>query len=336
MASNTNRREFLIQTSATAAAGLIGSFTIGDHGTAKAAAPTKDGTVTDNPIPIIDTHQHLWDRTKFKLPWLSSEKAAPLRRNYLMADYLRATKELNVVKTVYMEVNVDPSQHAQEAEYVITLCKKKDNPMAAAVIGGFPHETSFRSLAERFARSPYIKGFRTVLHDPDRPRGLCLQPRFVENMKLLGKLGLRFDLCMRPGEIIDGAKLVEHCPKTKFVVDHCGNMSVTSTDRKLRAAWMKGMREMAAHSNTICKISGIIATAKKGHWTPDDLAQNINFCLDTFGENRVVFAGDWPVCTLTASFREWVGALKAITGNRSPAFRRKLFHDNAEAFYGLS
>ena len=336
MTWDTNRREFLKQASVAAAAGLITSFATEEGSIAKAADKTKDGNVTDKPIPIIDTHQHLWDVTKFKLPWLSSKQAAPLRRSYLMADYLKATKGQNVVKTVYMEVNVDPSQHAREAEYVIGLCRKKDNPMAAAVIGGFPHEKSFRPLAERFARSPYIKGFRTVLHDPDRPRGLCLRPRFVENMKLLGKLGLRFDLCMRPGEIIDGVKLVEQCPQTKFVVDHCGNMSVTSTDRKLRATWMKGMREMAAHSNTICKISGIIATAKKGHWTPDDLAPNINFCLDTFGENRVIFAGDWPVCTLTASFSEWVGALKAITRNRLPEFRRKLFHDNADKFYGLS
>ena len=57
-------------------------------------------------IPIVDTHQHLWDLTKFRLPWV---KGAPrLARSFLMEDYLEATKGLGVVKSVYMEVDVEP------------------------------------------------------------------------------------------------------------------------------------------------------------------------------------------------------------------------------------
>jgi len=65
------------------------------------------------------------------------------------------------------------------------------------------------------------------------------------------------------------------------------------------------------------------------------LKQNIDFCLDTFGEDRVFFGGDWPVCTLTATFETWYEALQRIVQDRSEAFQRKLFHDNAEAFYRL-
>jgi L-fuconolactonase len=57
--------------------------------------------------------------------------------------------------------------------------------------------------------------------------------------------------------------------------------------------------------------------------------------MDTFGENRVMFAGDWPVCTLVASYRQWVEALDSIVGRRTERFRRKLFHDNAAKFYEL-
>jgi len=103
----------------------------------------------------------------------------------------------------------------------------------------------------------------------------------------------------------------------------------------LREAWMKGMREMAGRPNTICKISGIIVTADKQNWKPDDLAPNVNFCLETFGDDRVCFAGDWPVCTRTASYKQWVEALKWIVRDRPAEFQRKLFHDNAAKFYGL-
>jgi predicted TIM-barrel fold metal-dependent hydrolase len=159
--------------------------------------------------------------------------------------------------------------------------------------------------------------------------------RFVENMQRLGELGLSFDLCMRPGELLDGVRLAERCPKTRFIVDHCGNLPVTEGDTPLRKAWQQGIRAAAARENVVCKISGIVATAKQGAWTAADLARNVNVCLDAFGEDRVFFGGDWPVCTLRAAFAQWVAALKEITKDRPAAYRRKLFHDNAARLYKL-
>ena len=289
-------------------------------------------------IPIIDTHQHLWDLDLFQLPWLANDTEAsnPLKRSFVMSDYLAATAELNVAKTVYMEVNVHPSQQVQEAEYVIDLCQRDDNPMCGAVIGGSPQNTDFAQYIDSFAGNPCVKGVRTVLHDPDRPKGMCLEGQFVENVRLLGELGLRFDLCLRPDEILDGVKLVDHCPRTRFVVDHCGNMSVQSTDTALRKAWQDGMREMAQRDNVVCKISGIVVTAKKNDWQPADLAPNMTYCMEVFGDDRVMFAGDWPVCTQRATFVQWVEALQWIVRDRSEEFQRKLFHDNALRFYDLS
>ena len=59
-------------------------------------------------IPIIDTHQHLWDLRKFRLPWVKNAPA--LHKNFLMEDYLQAAAGLNVVRTIYMEVDLDPAQ----------------------------------------------------------------------------------------------------------------------------------------------------------------------------------------------------------------------------------
>lgn len=287
-------------------------------------------------ISVIDTHQHLWDLDKFILPWLKGKDASPLNRSYLMTDYLEATQGLNIDKTIYMEVNIHPSQQTQEADYVIDMCKRDDNPMAAAVIGGFPHTRNFHKYVMRYAESPYVKGVRTVLHDPDRTPGTCLEVEFVESMKLLGRLGLSFDLCMRPEEIIDGARLADKCPGTQFIVDHCGNMSIQSRDAGLRESWQKGMRAIAALENVVCKISGIVVTAHDDKWEPAELAPNIEFCLELFGEDRVIFGGDWPVCTMRSSFRNWLAALQWIVRDRSPEFQRKLFRDNAMKFYGLN
>ena len=326
----TDRREFLAATTAAASslafpAAFMTSLTPGAADAAEKIKPV---------IPIVDTHQHLWDLKKLNLPWLKNEGVKSINRDFLMKDYLEATRGLGVTKTVYMEVNVRKSDQDVEAEWVIGICRDKSNPMKAAVIGGYPHDRDFKKYIRQYEESDHVRGVRTVLHDDDRPRGLCLENRFVKNVKLLGKLGMSFDLCMRPGELADGARLVEKCPGTRFVVDHCGNMPVGSEDQALRKKWMAGIKALASHENVVCKISGIVVTAAE-NWKAADLAPNMLFCIDTFGEDRAYFAGDWPVCRLRATFAQWVAALKTIVKDRSPEAQRKLFARNAERFYRI-
>ena len=71
-------------------------------------------------------------------------------------------------------------------------------------------------------------------------------------------------------------------------------------------------------------------------WQPDQLAPIINYCLDRFGPNRVMFGGDWPVCKIGSSYRNWVNGLKTVISARPEAEQRKLLHDNAVQFYELS
>jgi predicted TIM-barrel fold metal-dependent hydrolase len=297
--------------------------------TAAALAATRLEARAEEAIPIIDTHQHLWDLGKFRLPWV--KKGAPLARNFLLSDYRQAARGLNIVKTVYMEVDVDPVQQDAEAEYVIALCKQKDSRMAGAVISGRPASDGFAKYIRRYKDSPFIKGVRQVLHGPGTPAGYCLDRTFIASIRLLGDLGLRFDLCMRPGELSDAVKLIDACPGTRFVLDHCGNAPVQAKDL---SGWKKDMETLAGRKNVVGKVSGIVAGAAEG-WKAEDLAPVIEHTLKVFGPDRVMFAGDWPVCTRRATLRQWVEALKMIVKDRPREQQKKLFHDNAVAFYGL-
>jgi L-fuconolactonase len=279
--------------------------------------------------PILDPHQHLWDLGAFRLPWL--QDGGPLTRNFLMADYLKASEGLNVAKTIYMEVDVEPAQHVAEAEYVIALCQQDDNPMVGAVIGGIPASDDFPAYVRRFQDCPYIKGVRQVLHG-EAERGYCLRPEFIRGIRLLGKAGLSFDLCLRPDELADAAELIDLCPETRFILDHCGNARVQEKDRRL---WERDIAIVAERENVVCKISGVVAAATPGEWTAADLAPIVLHCAEVFGRERVMFASDWPVCTLTATYRQWVEALRAIVHDWSDADRRRLFYDNAARFYGV-
>ena len=294
-------------------------------------------------LPIVDTHQHLWDRDQFNLPWI--DDVPPLQNDYRMSDYLEATRDLNVVKTVYMEVDVDPAQRPDEADFVIATSQADDNPMAGAVISGTPAAADFDPYIRRYADNKYIKGVRQVLHVPSTPQGTCLQEAYVAGVRLLGELGKSFDLCLRPAELNDATQLVTQCPDTLFILDHCGNADpyivAGTTDHDpqnpfsyTRQQWLDSINTLAQQDNVICKISGIIARATS-NWTPADLTPTINHCLDSFGPDRVVFGGDWPVCTLGATYAQWATALREIISPRSEADQRKLLHDNAVRLYSL-
>jgi L-fuconolactonase len=138
---------------------------------------------------------------------------------------------------------------------------------------------------------------------------------------------------MRPGELLDGAKLIDQCPDTRFILDHCGNANVQAKDR---TPWQKDIGEVAKRKHVVCKVSGIVASAKPGAWGADDLAPIVKHTLEVFGPDRVMFGGDWPVCTLAASYAEWVAALKEIVKGTKAEEQKKLFHDNAVKFYGLA
>jgi predicted TIM-barrel fold metal-dependent hydrolase len=280
--------------------------------------------------PIVDTHVHLWDLNRFQLPWL--EKNSPLARSHVMKDYQTAINGLNVVKGVYMEVDVDPKQLVAEAEYVLDICRQANTPLVAAVIGGRPAREDFPKYLQRFRGNRFLKGVRQVLHSASAKAGFCLSAAFVRGVQQLGDAGLSFDLCMRHGEIGDAVKLVEACKNTRFILDHCGNGPLYAKDR---TPWQRDLERLARMSNVVCKVSGIVVQARE-RWSADDLAPVINHTLTAFGPDRVMFAGDWPVCTLRSSYRRWVEILRSIVRNRSDEDNRKLFHDNAVRFYRLN
>lgn len=294
-------------------------------------------------IPKIDTHQHLWDLTKFQPPWLA-DASAVLNRSYVTSDFLTATQDLNIVKTVYMEVDAAEQDQIREARHAIALCRSDQHPTVGAVISGRPGSDKFAGYIAQFKNTSEVKGLRQVLHGNDTPQGFCLQPQFVKSVQLLGEMSKTFDICIRPAELRDAIQLAKQCPATRLILDHCGNgdphaflSESQQTEKPWHTAkqWKDDISRLAETKNVTCKISGIVARAPKD-WRPEHLAPLINHCLDAFGPDRVVYGGDWPVCLLGGKYREWMAALCQVISNRSTTDQQKMFHDNAVKVYGLS
>ena len=318
------KRRLFIKTAA--AVGLVGPATVVGQSSGQ------------DSLPIVDTHQHLWDRQRFRIEWLKNAPAI-LNRDYSTRDYLEAVQGLNVRQAVYLEVDVADEQQAEEARYIEKLAASSEHPTSAAVISGRCDLPGFRDYITPFSHSRYIKGVRHIVQG--LPRKFCLQPQFVKSVQLLGELGMSFDLTIGPGGLDDAVQLCRKCPDTLIVVDHCGGADPKAFMPKYKSqsrfsadAWKKGMAALAEAKHTVCKISGIVARVPE-KWSSIDLAPIVNHCLNVFGPDRVMFGGDWPVCLRGAGLREWVTALKEIVQNRPLAEQRKLFAENAIRHYRL-
>jgi predicted TIM-barrel fold metal-dependent hydrolase len=106
---NYNRRQFLGQSAATATASVAAATTF-------LPAPVQGQSAVNSDIAIIDCHQHLWDLDKFTLPWI--KPGSLLGRSYVMSDYLAAIEGTGIRNSIYMEVDVEPSQQQAESDHL--------------------------------------------------------------------------------------------------------------------------------------------------------------------------------------------------------------------------
>ena len=127
-------------------------------------------------------------------------------------------------------------------------------------------------------------------------------------------------------------KLVKACPEVRFVLDHIGKPGIKAG---LTEPWRQDIETLASERNVHCKISGVATEADHKHWTREQIRPYIDHCIETFGFDRTMFGGDWHVSELAVSYPDWVEIVEQAVAGASAADKRKLFRDNATAFYRL-
>lgn len=279
-------------------------------------------------MKIIDTHQHLWDLDLFSYSWLNDLPS--LKRSFRMKDYLGASRDLGIEKSVHLEADVDESYMVHETRHILSLADQS-NPLEGVVACGRPEKADFQAYLDMIVGHPKLKGIRRVLHT--QPDSLSQSLLFIENIRLLEKYRLSFDLCVLARQLPIAIHLVRECPGVSFILDHCG---VPRVKEKILDPWRQHIQEISRFPNVVCKVSGLVAYADPEKWTPEDLRPYVEHVIDCFGWDRVMFGSDWPVCTLSATLRQWVETLLLLTREAGEDNRRMLFYENAAKVYRLA
>ncbi len=281
-------------------------------------------------FPLIDAHLHLWNPQRFRMSWLDGN--ATLDKPFGLAEYREHTAGVAIEAMVYLQVEVEPDYALLEARWAAE--RAPDDPRIRGIVAYAPLEFGEQSRAfldALVATGPLVKGVRRLIQGEADPE-FSTRPRFVRGVQLLADYGLSFDICIHHHQLPGVIKLVRCCPEVAFVLDHIGKPDIKG---HVLDPWREQIAILGAFPNVVCKVSGMVTEADHERWTPDDLAPYVAHVLAVFGEDRVIFGGDWPVAFQASPYPRWVAALDALTADLSPEAQRKLWSENARRFYRL-
>ncbi len=296
--------------------------------------------------PLIDAHQHFWDLARNRHPWLQDAPpvafrygdTSALRRNYLPDDYRIDARAHRVVKTVYVEAEWDPADPLGETRWVSALAQQHGIPNAIVAQAWLDRADVAEVLAAQ-AANPLVRGVRHKPRAAASPlavvrgaEGSMGDARWRAGYALLERHGLHFELQTPWWHLDEAAELADAYPRIMIVLNHTG----LPADRSAAglAAWRAAMRTFAVRPNVAVKISGLGLPGRP--WTVEDNAPVVREAIALFGPQRCMFASNYPVDSLVASFDTIFSGFKTIIADLPHAEQQALLHDNAERIYRLA
>ncbi len=298
-----------------------------------------------DPGAVIDAHQHFWDLDRNPYPWLQDPEPIPfrygdysaLRRNYLPADYERDIAPYRIVKSVHVEAEWDRADPVAETRWLEALAAREGRPTACVAHAALDRP-DVADVLERQAAHAMVRGIRHKPASAATPAearrgapGSMDDPAWRRGYALLSRHGLSFDLQTAWWHMDAAAALAADFPETTIIINHTGLPSDRSPEGL--AAWRRALEPVAAAPNVALKISGLGQPGRP--WTVEANAPVIRDAIAIFGVDRCLFASNYPVDSLVASYGTILRGFLAAIADRPDAEQRKLLHDNAERIYRL-
>lgn len=285
----------------------------------------------------IDAHHHLWDLSAVNYPWLMEKGVArffgdpsPIQRNYLLPEFRADAKAEGFGASVHIQVGAaDPWAEAQWVQSVAD--RFPDWPLVQVAFCDLTANDLDKQL-DRLQTLPSVRGVRQIIGrapGEDASTGtnsLLKNPEFLAGLKQLGRRGLSFDLQLLPELMGQAADVLAQAPETQTALCHAGS-PYDRTPPGLRK-WADELTALSSLPQVYCKLSGL--GMFDHNWSAESVAPIVSNCLSQFGSDRCMFGSNFPVDSLTSTFKDLVSCHQQII---SKSDHDDVFHITAKRFY---
>ena len=276
---------------------------------------------------IIDGHQHFWDPARAEYPWMDAAELAPIRRAFGPADLAPLLKANGIDASIVVQCR----SALEETEEFLRIAHV--TPSVIGVVGWVDlTDGDLGDTLDRLRAAPggdKLVGIRHQVHDEADPDWLlCEDVR--RGLTAMFARDLTYDFLVRTRELPAAIATAQAFPQARFVLDHAAKPPIADGGS---AEWSERIAASAACGNVWCKISGLATEAKWDDWDAERLFPFVAHAAKCFGEDRLIYGSDWPVCLLAGSYGEIKGALEACLARLGPTVREKAFGANAKAAY---
>ena len=293
--------------------------------------------------PIVDAHHHIWRRRD--LPWLDGPMQPrifgpyePIRRDYLIDEYLADLAGTGVTQSVYVQCNWAKDRFEDEVAYVQRTADQTGFPQAIVGYADFL-ANDVRPQLDRLTKYSGMRGLRMQLQWHQNPQyqfasgpDLARDPALQKNVAQLVDYGWTFDLQVFAGQMAGAAELAASVPKVTFILQHAGMLEDLSPEGWAR--WRNGMRLLAAQPNVVSKLSALGTFIHKND--PAHIAAIVHETIDIFGPERCLFGSNFPVEKLWTGYADLIAAYRKAIEPLGDEVARPAFRDTAARVYRLN
>jgi L-fuconolactonase len=286
---------------------------------------------------VIDAHLHLWDLATGDYTWNTSA-LGPVHASFDAATAAATLASAGVDRAVLVQA-ADTVGDSERMFAAASAC-----PWVAGVVAWVPLEDPVRAerLLDRWGETGRLCGVRQLLHDAPDP-DLLDAPAVRTTLALVAERGLPLDVPDAwPNLWPATTRLVEDLPDLTVVVDHLGKPALGLDDHGRTTAsdgldrWQHSLERLAEHPSVVAKLSGLGAALRPGvAFDARAVRPLVAAALRTFGPQRLMFGGDWPVSLAKTAYPSLVREVRASLTELSDDERGAVLHGTARRVYGL-
>ena len=308
------------------------AFLTGVAATAAAAAmprPPETNVAQAPPIPIVDTHIHLFDPTRPQGAPYSGPRPAPGATP--IAAYPERYRRLAVPLGVVGAIKVEASPWIEDNLWVLEVVQR--DPIMVGVIGNLePDKPEFPEYLERYHKNPLFRGIRYGnLWGRDITKQSA-NPDFISGLKRLAEADLVMDTANPRVPLLEAMlRISDAVPTLRIVLDHLPALDPSEAER---AAYDAALQEIGKRPQIFVKLSEIIHRVNGQVSTElGAYRARLDTLMGVFGEDRVLFGSDWPNSDGVAPIDRVFAVAKEYFLAKPRAVAEKYFWKNSVAAY---